>query len=148
MADNQGSFSVADSASSRAFEVDAISFDEFATKAGIQKVDFIKMDVEGAELFALRGMSETLDRDGPTLLVEIRKDTFGRMGYDPMTLWTEVFAPRGYRAWVIGASPDECRAVADLSEVTLANVIFHRGELPPEILSGWTSKSILRWAQG
>jgi Methyltransferase FkbM domain len=148
MDDNQGAFSVAEATAKEAFAVDAISFDAFAAKSGIDRVDFIKMDIEGAELFALRGMAKTLDRDGPTLLVEIREDTFNRMGYTPMMLWNEVFGPRGYSAWVIGPSPEDCRSVPDLRDIAQANVIFHRGKnLRPEILSGWSLKSVLRWAE-
>jgi FkbM family methyltransferase len=148
MSDNQGAFSVAEGGSSSAFIVDAITLDDFVMEAGIARVDFIKMDIEGAELFALRGMLKTLDRDGPTLLVEIRDDTFVRMGYDPMALWSEVFAPRGYSAWVIGQSAQDSYPVRDLRDVRQANVIFHRGNaLPPELLNGWTLKSVLQWAQ-
>jgi FkbM family methyltransferase len=44
-------------------------------------VDFVKIDVEGAELFVLRGMKAMLERDKPELLIEINEETFNSAGY-------------------------------------------------------------------
>ena len=41
-------------------EVEAFPFDEVRAREGIGRVDFLKMNIEGAERFALRGMPETL----------------------------------------------------------------------------------------
>jgi len=46
------------------------SLDDFFEKAG-SRVDFIKMDVEGAESGILRGAGKTIKRDKPTMLVEL-----------------------------------------------------------------------------
>ena len=40
--------------------VEAFPFDEIRAQHGIKRIDFLKMNIEGAERFALRGMSETL----------------------------------------------------------------------------------------
>jgi hypothetical protein len=54
-------------------EVEAISIDEFITARAI-KPDFIKIDIEGAELLALRGMTRCLTEYRPTLMVEVTND--------------------------------------------------------------------------
>ena len=41
-----------------------------AERPGIGRVDYVKMDVEGAELGVLRGAREMLQRDWPRLLIE------------------------------------------------------------------------------
>ena len=41
----------------------------------------IKMDVEGSEVFALRGAEETLKQHKPLLLVELHEDHANRLGY-------------------------------------------------------------------
>lgn len=45
--------------------------DDFVAKNKIKKVDFIKMDIEGAEFDALKGAVKTLKRDKPDLLIAI-----------------------------------------------------------------------------
>ena len=45
--------------------------DEALESASVGRVDVIKMDIEGAELAALRGAAGTLERDHPTILLEL-----------------------------------------------------------------------------
>jgi len=52
-------------------KVNAISVDEFVKENKIKKIDFIKLDVEGAELQILKGAKITLKRDRPQLAVAI-----------------------------------------------------------------------------
>lgn len=47
----------------------------------LPKPDFIKLDVEGAELFALKGAAETLKKYHPKILLEFNKGTFEAAGY-------------------------------------------------------------------
>ncbi len=47
------------------------SLDEIVQGEGLSKIDVIKMDIEGAELSALRGAVNTLRRDHPLLLLEL-----------------------------------------------------------------------------
>ncbi len=42
--------------------VDAFRFDEMCTRQAIDRIDFLKMNIEGAERFALPGMSDALRR--------------------------------------------------------------------------------------
>jgi FkbM family methyltransferase len=53
------------------FSVPAISIDDFVREKNISKVDFIKMDIEGAEQSALRGAKKTLEKDKPRLAITI-----------------------------------------------------------------------------
>jgi len=48
-----------------------ISIDDFVIKNNISKVDFIKMDIEGAEPFALEGAVETIKKFKPKLAIAI-----------------------------------------------------------------------------
>lgn len=45
------------------------------------RMDFIKIDIEGAELFALKGMMNHLKKFKPAILIEINGDTFSAAGY-------------------------------------------------------------------
>ena len=46
-----------------------ISIDDFYTQYGLSKLDLIKMDIEGAELFALKGGVNTLKKHKPKLAI-------------------------------------------------------------------------------
>jgi FkbM family methyltransferase len=47
----------------------------------MNRLDFIKIDIEGAELFALQGMKKSLTKYQPLILIEINEDTFNSAGY-------------------------------------------------------------------
>jgi len=61
--------------------VTVTSLDRFCEQNHIHRLDFIKMDIEGAELRALRGGVETFKRFGPAMLIELNPVTSEREGY-------------------------------------------------------------------
>lgn len=57
------------------YKVKARALDNVLSEAGIDNVDLIKIDVEGAEYEVLKGLEQTLISGNPKLMVEIlRKD--------------------------------------------------------------------------
>lgn len=54
-------------------EVEAVNLDSLFEKHGFE-VNLLKMDVEGHEPAALRGMKKTLEANRPTLIIEILND--------------------------------------------------------------------------
>jgi FkbM family methyltransferase len=65
-------------------EVDTITLDEFIEEKGIINIDFIKMDIEGAELFALKGMTKLLSSaNKPILVLEMTLSMMKQAGYSP-----------------------------------------------------------------
>jgi FkbM family methyltransferase len=50
---------------------ETITIDKYVEDNNIVKIDFIKMDIEGAELFALKGASNTINRFSPQLAISI-----------------------------------------------------------------------------
>lgn len=63
-----------DTMSGEVEEMEAISLDNYIRENNIGRADFIKMDIEGAEFFALKGMTETLRNLRPLLMIEISKN--------------------------------------------------------------------------
>ena len=53
------------------FQVSTLSIDDFVRRYEVPRVDFIKMDVEGAELAALKGAMETIKTHRPRLAISV-----------------------------------------------------------------------------
>jgi FkbM family methyltransferase len=77
------------------------TIDQFLESHGVDAVDLIKVDVEGAELPALRGATATLRRCHPWLVLEVQRETSLAAGYDQQEIlaFLEAF---GYRFARIG----------------------------------------------
>jgi FkbM family methyltransferase len=54
--------------------------DDVVSELGLNRVDLMKIDVEGAELIVLRGAIKTLRRFGPTLVLEVSPSLLRNMG--------------------------------------------------------------------
>ncbi len=59
------------------------TLDGLCAEAGLTRLDFIKMDTEGAELDVLRGGQQAIEAFRPTLLVEIEARHTARYQYGP-----------------------------------------------------------------
>lgn len=71
--------------------------DRFAAARGIDRLDFVKMDVEGWEVRVLKGARRTLERFRPPLMAEIVAAHLARAEDKPDDAWA-LLAPLGYRA--------------------------------------------------
>lgn len=57
--------------------------DEYVKAQGVERIDFIKLDVEGAEIFALRGGLKSIEKYKPILFVEMLRKWAAKYGYHP-----------------------------------------------------------------
>jgi FkbM family methyltransferase len=64
------------------------------------KVDFIKCDVEGAELFVFKGGAEMIKRDKPIVFSEILRKWSANFNYDANAIF-QLFFDFGYSAYTI-----------------------------------------------
>jgi FkbM family methyltransferase len=75
-------------------------FDEVAAELGLERLDVMKVDVEGAELQVLRGAASILRRFRPTLLLEVNEEAFRTGGYGSRDLLAHL-AQLGYASSLI-----------------------------------------------
>jgi len=64
-------------------DVELETVDRLIDKHGLQRIDFVKMDVEGYEPGVLAGMSRTIARDHPIVLTEFWPYGMRDAGFDP-----------------------------------------------------------------
>jgi len=76
-------------------QVQIVTIDSIVSEKGISKVDFIKLDVEGAERRALIGSLATLKRFRPVMIMEFNptpiKRFYGEDPYDLYVLLNEIY---------------------------------------------------------
>jgi FkbM family methyltransferase len=64
-------------------DVPMTTVDTFVVEQSLERIDFIKCDVEGAELLVFKGAQKTLTRFHPPILLEIEPRHTKRFGYTP-----------------------------------------------------------------
>ena len=83
-------------------EVAVTTLDGLVARAGLDRVDVVKIDVEGAELAVLHGARATLERCHPVLLLEVEDRHLGKYGVVPEDVVRHL-ARFGYAAHVWSA---------------------------------------------
>jgi FkbM family methyltransferase len=91
-----------------------VTLDAFCAERGLDRVDFIRMDIEGAELKALEGALGILDRDRPHVLLEIHPVMLQARFGGSADAVVELFQSRGYRMFALnGDRLEERTTVVD-----------------------------------
>lgn len=86
--------------------VQTTTLDDFVSKHKMPRLDFIKVDVEGAELLVLKGAEKCLNLHKPNLLLEITEECPKRFGYS----YGDVFKylnHLGYNYVIVAEARDE-----------------------------------------
>ena len=91
-----------------------VTLDGYCERMGIDRVDFIRMDIEGAEQKALEGAIGIIDRDRPHVLLEIHPVMLqARFGGSAEAV-VDIFQSRGYRMFALnGDRLEERTTVVD-----------------------------------
>jgi FkbM family methyltransferase len=76
------------------------TIDDFARLVGLQRLDFIKADIEGWEMHLVRGGRETLRRFRPVMMLEMVEGHLARGGDTVAGAWATL-GELGYRAHVL-----------------------------------------------
>jgi len=87
--------------------VPAITLDGWQTSLPTgARVGFVKIDVEGAELFILRGAKDFLQKHRPVIFLEIVTECCARYGYAPADLF-RLFGELGYQSYTVKLGQNE-----------------------------------------
>lgn len=91
-----------------------------------ERIDLVKIDVEGAELDVLAGMTELLKRNPEVaLLTEFGPSHLKRVGQTPEA-WFAAFESHGLVAYLVDEETGACKTVSprDVAEVASVNLLF------------------------
>ena len=78
---------------------EVVSLDGLMQKENLPRVDFIRADVEGAEIKLIQGGRKTIERDLPSLLIEIHPFSLQRNFSSSAEEVRDYFTNLGYRMW-------------------------------------------------
>ena len=77
----------------QSYTVRTLALDEYLAGKGVQRVDMVKMDIEGAEIGALRGMRGIIaNSPGIALIMEYNPAALRSFNHDPQQALAEVMA--------------------------------------------------------
>jgi len=87
--DNLGmsSFHQPENHSGKKERVKVVAIDDWVKTSGLSKIDVIKLDVEGSELGALKGMKEVVQKQKPVLIVEVNPETLSMFNLKPSDIY-------------------------------------------------------------
>jgi FkbM family methyltransferase len=99
------------SRTAEAVEVPLTTLDDYCAARGIDRIDAVKMDIQGAEVSALAGFRKTLTRlKPPWMLIEFSPEHLRGAGSSPEAFWA-ILDELGYEPWGFGKSGEAFRIV-------------------------------------
>lgn len=96
---NEGRSYVCDHNGKHTLPIELVTVDDFLLPNIDGRVDFVKMDVEGHEVHALKGMKKLIEKFWPVFQVEAEDECLERCGYDSTHIW-DFFNDLGYVATI------------------------------------------------
>ena len=92
--------------------------DDIVAERKIERLDFIKLDIEGGELKALLGAAESIEQFKPVVMIEINKETYTAAGYSVDDV-KEFFTRRSYKAFELQKRGQlkECQSLPDFGNI-------------------------------
>jgi FkbM family methyltransferase len=104
-------------------EAPMIRLDDYLRAQMVERVDFLKCDIEGSELAALRGSRHYLSSpEAPILLVEINEETSRAFGFGKDDLW-RYLVEVGYDDFYEIESSYKLRRIARISDFKGQNLL-------------------------
>lgn len=109
----------------KVIDINVSTLDQYVIDNGLDRIDFIKADIEGAEFLMLKGAESALRKYRPTLMLEVQAHSTRLFGYEPKNLF-EWLKNIGYRAYYVNLRHDlvECTDSLGMLDIPEYNFIF------------------------
>lgn len=108
--------------------------DQTVPELGLPKIDFIKCDVEGAELFVFQGGMQLLANDKPIVFTEMLRKWAAKFNYHPNEI-IDLFTTLGYQCFTASADK-KLHAFGRMDELTQeTNFFFLHKEQHASVIS-------------
>jgi hypothetical protein len=122
-------FEYADNSTTKSVEVPITTVDEYFANHPDVKLDFVKMDIEGSESKALKGMKKTLEKNHKIIIMtEFWPNGFRAGGNSPesfletlVNLEFVLYNINGYKQKLEQLSPDQIMNIEKSSQDIIAN---------------------------
>jgi FkbM family methyltransferase len=97
---------------------ETIILDKYIQIHDLKRVDIVKIDIEGHEMAALRGMTTMIDRFKPLLLIEVLKTPLMRYDQSPRDIYRFLLS-KGYQPYDLQAKNKLVKIVSEEKEGSL-----------------------------
>jgi FkbM family methyltransferase len=139
---NLGSFSAGKSdLKKNAVFCDVVTLDAFVIAENIKRIDAIKMDIEGAELFALKGGEKTLRQFRPIIQIELNRKACAAFDYSLQDLESFLKA-LDYRFYKVGHIAENSEFIDSFAGIEQVNVIALPKDKINKLDTQWKSREI------
>ena len=94
-------------------EIPLVQVDTFLSEQKVEKIDFLRMDVEGYEFHIIQGMKDTIQKSKPMFQIEVHASLLGKEGtqnflkhFQNLGYEAKYYVPRDIDLPIIGSMSD------------------------------------------
>ncbi len=103
--------------------IELITLDEFASSSNIKRLDFIKIDIDGHEIFVLKGGIKTIKRLKPLILLEVSHIHYREANVDIIEFYNFIIYELNYKILLVNE-----KEVSNLEEFLIKCCDFSHSE--------------------
>lgn len=97
--------------------------DDFVDQNNVSKLHFLKVDVEGAELFVFHGGIGTIEKDRPIIFAEMLRKWSAKFGYHPNDI-IQLLSDIGYHCFYVNEDSKLLMRLISMNEQTIETNYF------------------------
>jgi FkbM family methyltransferase len=122
-------------------ECEVITLDDYILKNNIERLDIIKIDIEGAELRAFEGAKKSIEKFRPLILMEVLASACEQFGYSSSDI-CDFFTDLDYKFFELATTFEKSGFITSFEHIDQSNVIAIPGETPDILKTAWDYKKI------